>query len=100
MSSIGPKPARLRLDPNSHKQLYKRVLRRDGWRCQACGPMSNLGVHYKQLRSQPGSDEDSNLITLCAGCMHNYMAFVVKIIGHGNDRKVLGNRQQASRSLS
>jgi cytochrome c553 len=24
--------------------------------------------HYKQLRSQQGSDNDFDLITLCAGC--------------------------------
>jgi cytochrome c553 len=33
-----------------------------------CGAQENLQVHHKQLRSQQGSDEDSNLITLCAAC--------------------------------
>jgi len=28
----------------------------------------NLQVHHKTFRSQQGSDDDSNLITLCAGC--------------------------------
>ena len=44
------------------------VLRRDGWRCQACGSRRDPSAPYKQLRSQQGNDEDSNLITLCASC--------------------------------
>jgi len=44
------------------------VLQRDGWRCQICGSKQNLHVHHKQLRSQQGDDDDSNLITLCAAC--------------------------------
>jgi cytochrome c553 len=38
-------------------------------------------VQHQQQRSQQGSDEDTNLITLCAECHHNSMAAVVKIIG-------------------
>ena len=33
-----------------------------------CGSRQNLQVHHKQLRSQQGDDDDSNLITLCAVC--------------------------------
>ena len=68
MSSIDPKPARLRLDPVSYEKLRQQVLRRDGWRCQSCGEMSNLEVHHKQFRSQSGHDTEENLITLCTGC--------------------------------
>jgi 5-methylcytosine-specific restriction endonuclease McrA len=42
------------------------VLRRDGWRCQACGTMSNLEVHHKEFRSHSGDDSELNLITLCS----------------------------------
>ena len=68
MNRIRPKQPRLRLDPELYEQLRKQVLRRDGWRCQVCGSRQNLQVHHKQLRSQQGSDDDLNLITLCAGC--------------------------------
>jgi 5-methylcytosine-specific restriction endonuclease McrA len=68
MNRIRPKRPRLRLDPKLYKQLQKQVLRRDGWHCQICGSRQNLQIHHKQLRSQQGSDDDSNLITLCAGC--------------------------------
>ena len=68
MNRIRPKRPRLRLDPELYEQLRKQVLRRDGWRCQFCGSGQNLQVHHKQLRSQQGSDDDSNLITLCASC--------------------------------
>lgn len=68
MNRIPPKQPRLRLDPKLYEQLRKRVLRRDSWLCQVCGSRQNLQVHHKQLRSQQGDDDDSNLITLCAGC--------------------------------
>jgi 5-methylcytosine-specific restriction endonuclease McrA len=68
MSSIGPKPARLRLDPNLYEQLRNRVLRRDGWQCQSCGTMLNLEIHHRQFRSHSGDDSEENLITLCVAC--------------------------------
>ncbi len=74
MSSIAPKPTSLRLDPISYERLRQQILRRDGWRCQACGAMSNLEVHHKQFRSQSGHDSEENLITLCAGC-HGHLHF-------------------------
>ena len=68
VSRIGPKRPRLRLDPQSYRQLCRQVLLRDGWRCQVCGTMSNLEVHHRQYRSQSGDDSEQNLITLCARC--------------------------------
>ncbi len=68
MSSIGPDPTRLRLDPVSYETLRQQVLRRDGWRCQLCGSMSNLEVHHREFRSHAGEDSELNLITLCAEC--------------------------------
>ena len=68
MTEMVPKHPRLRLGPHSYKELCRQVLARDNWRCQVCGSRNNLQVHHQQLRSQQGSDEDSNLITLCAGC--------------------------------
>ena len=56
MSSIGPRPVLLRLDPISYESLRQQVLRRDGWRCQSCGTMSNLEVHHKQFRNHSGDD--------------------------------------------
>ncbi|PYX67713.1 MAG: hypothetical protein DMG72_24780, partial [Acidobacteria bacterium] len=63
-----PKHPRLRLAPALYEELRNQVLRRDGWRCQVCRSRQNLHVHHKQLRSQQGEDEESNLITLCASC--------------------------------
>ena len=67
MNRIRPE-ARLRLDAVSYERLRQQVLRRDGWRCQACGTMSNLEVHHKQFRSHSGDDTEENLITLCNAC--------------------------------
>jgi 5-methylcytosine-specific restriction endonuclease McrA len=68
VNRVPEKRPRLRLDPEPYDQLRKQVLCRDGWKCQICGSRQNLQVHHKQLRSQQGSDDDLNLITLCAGC--------------------------------
>ena len=65
---IRPKAAPSRLDPLSYESLRQQILRRDGWRCQSCGTMSNLEVHHKQFRSHSGHDSEENLITLCSTC--------------------------------
>jgi len=68
MSSIGPKPLRLRLSEAAYERLRQLVLRRDGWRCQLCGTMFSLEVHHKEFRSRLGHDCEENLITLCNSC--------------------------------
>jgi len=68
MSSNALKPTLLRLDPTSYENLRQQVLRRDRWRCQSCGAMSNLEVHHQRYRSHSGSDSEENLITLCVAC--------------------------------
>ncbi len=65
---IRPKPAPERLDPLSYESLRQHVLRRDGWRCQSCGAMTNLEVHHGEFRSHSGADSEDNLITLCTAC--------------------------------
>ena len=51
MKRVNPKRARIKLSPCAYKELRFQVLRRDGWRCQACGRRENLEVHHKELRS-------------------------------------------------
>jgi 5-methylcytosine-specific restriction endonuclease McrA len=68
MTSIGQRVPPSRLDPESYEGLRQQVLRRDRWRCQFCGKMSNLEVHHKQFRSHSGEDSEENLITLCVNC--------------------------------
>ena len=68
MNQVRAKRATLRLEPDVYEQLRNQILRRDGWRCQSCGSMSNLEVHHKDFRSHSGADSEENLITLCNGC--------------------------------
>jgi len=65
---IRPNAVPSRLDALSFESLRQQILRRDGWRCQSCGTMSNLEVHHREFRSHSGSDSEENLITLCAAC--------------------------------
>ena len=59
---------RIRLGQQLYRRLMKRVLERDGWRCQKCGSLENLQVHHKIRRSHQGGDALANLVTLCAYC--------------------------------
>ena len=59
---------RVRLDPDSYRQLCRQVLERDGWRCQQCGTAEHIEVHHIQPRSLLGDDTETNLITLCNRC--------------------------------
>jgi 5-methylcytosine-specific restriction endonuclease McrA len=65
---IRPKAAPTRLDPLSYESLRQQIFRRDGWRCQSCGTMTNLEVHNRVFRSHSGADSEQNLITLCTAC--------------------------------
>jgi 5-methylcytosine-specific restriction endonuclease McrA len=60
--------SRLKLDRQAYGVLRRRVLDRDGWRCQVCGSTAELHVHHLRFRSRLGSDTLDNLIVLCVGC--------------------------------
>jgi hypothetical protein len=94
MSTIRPKVVGLRLDPVAYENLRQQVLRRDGWRCQFCGAMSNLEVHHQQFRSHCGGDTERNLITLCTSC--HSQAHGNSCQNAGLERKVgmLGDKRQ------
>jgi len=62
------KPSPIKLEESEYRELRQRVLRRDNWRCQFCGSMTNLEVHHQQFRSHSGPDYEDNLITLCKSC--------------------------------
>ncbi len=68
MKRLSTSSFRLRLDPAAYDTLRHSVLRRDSWRCQSCGAMSNLEVHHQTFRSHSGEDSEFNLITLCRDC--------------------------------
>jgi hypothetical protein len=46
----------------------RRIYRRDGWQCKFCGTRRNLTLDHVVPRSRGGSDDDSNLQTLCEPC--------------------------------
>lgn len=68
MSQLLPKRPWIRLDAKAYHSLRRKILERDGWRCQAYGSTAGLEVHHIQQRSQLGGDSDGNLITLCSDC--------------------------------
>jgi 5-methylcytosine-specific restriction endonuclease McrA len=68
MNVLRQRQPRLRLDREEYEALRRRVMERDGWRCQSCGSQRDLHVHHMKPRSQLGHDALENLITLCASC--------------------------------
>lgn len=57
------------------------VLNRDSYTCQCCKGKhkdSKLEVHHIIFRSQGGSDDESNLITLCHTCHQNLHKGIIK----------------------
>ena len=61
-----------------------KVLDRDKYTCQCCRGKhkdSKLEVHHIIFRSQGGSDEEDNLITLCSTCHYN--------VHHGKQKLVI-----------
>lgn len=49
-------------------ETRKKIYRRDGWRCALCDSNQGIQVHHIKNRSQGGSNDFSNLITLCWRC--------------------------------
>jgi hypothetical protein len=46
----------------------KEILQRDNYACRHCGATSNLHIHHIKLRSEGGTNDPNNLITLCRKC--------------------------------
>jgi len=67
-AQLSQKRPRFKLSPKEYAIVWKRVLERDGWRCQECGSMRDLEIHHMKRRSQLGDDAMDNLITLCSLC--------------------------------
>jgi len=78
------KPERKRLGGEECSFLIRKVFERDRWTCRNpfCQSNKNLTVHHIIKRSQGGSDEVGNLITLCLDCHE-------KIERHGLELRVV-----------
>ena len=77
----GATPAEtLRMQGWEWREVRKRVYERDNWTCQDCGckclakravrqdPKRKIQAHHIIRRRDGGSDEPSNLVTLCMRC--------------------------------
>ncbi len=73
------------------------VLTRDGYRCQHCQGTSKdtrLEVHHVIFRSQNGSDEETNLLTLCKTCHDGLHAGTITLKHTGKKRGTLRHATQ------
>ena len=68
------------------KRRY-RIFERDGWRCMApgCTSRSGLNEHHIVFRSQQGSDDEENLVTLCVGHHEELHAGHLRCLGRAPD---------------
>lgn len=73
------------------------VLNRDSYTCQCCKGKhkdSKLEVHHIIFRSQGGSDDESNLITLCHTCHQNLHRGIIKPKFEGKKKGTLNYATQ------
>lgn len=65
-----PKKRKRRRKPKrkTDEQARADAISRDGGKCVECGATERLEVHHIRYKSQGGTDELDNLITLCACC--------------------------------
>ena len=47
----------------AYDKLHQQILRRDNWRCESCGTMSNLEVHHSEFRSHSSSVDIENSLS-------------------------------------
>jgi hypothetical protein len=63
--------------PENWDEIRRDVYQRDGYECQTCGAQggqagnTELHAHHKTPISEGGSNEMSNLVTLCKSCHNN-----------------------------
>jgi 5-methylcytosine-specific restriction endonuclease McrA len=65
--------ARTRLE--AYLEIRKEIFLRDHSKCRECGFQNHLQVHHIIPRSKGGSDDPSNLITLCNRCHQSKHGF-------------------------
>lgn len=56
------------LSANLTHKARKAIYKRDGYRCALCDSPRGLQIHHIMKRSQGGSNDPHNLITLCMYC--------------------------------
>lgn len=59
-------PRRISYSISARKRL--RIYERDGYECLTCGARKDLTIDHVRPQSKGGSNEDSNLQTLCRSC--------------------------------
>ena len=63
-----------------HSSRRSAVLHRDNYTCQCCGKKNcRLEVHHIKFRSNGGTDDEENLITLCKECHDGVHAGTVEL---------------------
>lgn len=62
----------LGLNRRAWMRIRRRVLHRDGWRCQKCGRAGKLEVHHRKPVERGGGHSLDNLEALCRGCHINH----------------------------
>lgn len=64
--------------PENWNELKNQILKRDGYRCGNCGSMTDLHVHHIVPLSKGGTNQLSNLRTICKEChkkIHPHMNY-------------------------
>jgi len=63
-----PQAIQAQTELQEYLEIRSKILLRDHFRCQECGYFKHLEVHHIIPRSKGGSDDLTNLVTLCQRC--------------------------------
>ncbi len=63
-----PKTKIIRLEGKAKDDLQVYVLERDSYCCRRCGIYTEAPPHHIVLVSRGGSDDESNMVSLCIDC--------------------------------
>ena len=84
--------AKVKRDTNYYiwREIRDEIFRRDNWTCLRCDKKfiqkTRISVHHLVPRSEGGSDDYTNLVTLCHSC-HDY----VEINGLKTKAEIMGS---------
>ncbi len=59
-----------------------KVRKRDGGRCVACKKVGYTDAHHIKFRSQGGSDDVSNQVSVCRDCHKAIHGHALRVYGH------------------
>lgn len=76
------------------RNVKRDVMRRDHYRCRACGSRDQVDCHHIKFRSVGGGDSTRNCCALCRVCHDELHAYRLVIVGENANRRLKFERRR------